>query len=65
MENMGKRPFFLAAMAGMGKYCTGGYGQIGVYRDFNEAPTTSESHYFKNKNNPIQLTLLVLLLIHG
>ena len=32
MENMGKRPFFWAAMAGFGKYHMGGYGRIGVYR---------------------------------
>ena len=25
-------PFFRAAMAGLGKYHTGGYGRIGVYR---------------------------------
>ena len=29
---MEKRPFFRAAMAGLGKYHTGGYGRIGVYR---------------------------------
>ena len=27
-----KRPFFRADTAGLGKYCTGGYGRIGVYR---------------------------------
>ena len=27
-----KRPFFRADMAGLGKYHTGGYGRIGVYR---------------------------------
>ena len=27
-----KRPFFWADMAGLGKYHTGGYGRIGVYR---------------------------------
>ena len=27
-----KLPFFRADMAGLGKYCTGGYGRIGVYR---------------------------------
>ena len=27
-----KRPFFQADMAGLGKYCMGGYGRIGVYR---------------------------------
>ena len=26
------RPFFRADMAGLGKYCMGGYGRIGVYR---------------------------------
>ena len=29
---MEKRPFFRAAMARLGKYHTGGYGRIGVYR---------------------------------
>ena len=29
---MEKRPFFRAATAGLGKYHTGGYGRIGVYR---------------------------------
>ena len=29
---MEKWPFFRAATAGMGKYCMGGYGRIGVYR---------------------------------
>ena len=29
---MEKQPFFRAAMAGLGKCCTGGYGHIGVYR---------------------------------
>ena len=29
---MEKRPFFRAATAGLGKYRTGGYGRIGVYR---------------------------------
>ena len=29
---MEKRPFFRAAMAGLGKCCTGGYGRIRVYR---------------------------------
>ena len=31
-KNMEKWPFFRAAMAGLGKYHTGGYGRIGVYR---------------------------------
>ena len=29
---LGKRLFFRADMAGLGKYCTGGFGRIGVYR---------------------------------
>ena len=32
-KNLEKRPFFRADMAGLGKYHTGGYGRIGVYRD--------------------------------
>ena len=36
LEKCGKiwknQPFFQADMAGLGKYCIGGYGQIGVYR---------------------------------
>ena len=32
---MEKRPFFRAAMAGLGIYHTGGYGRIGVYRDLD------------------------------
>ena len=31
-KSLEKRPFFRADMAGLGKYCTGGYGRIGVYR---------------------------------
>ena len=31
-KNMENRPFFRAATAGLGKYGTGGYGRIGVYR---------------------------------
>ena len=29
-----KRPFFRADMAGLGKYCMGGYDRIGVYREW-------------------------------
>ena len=29
---MEKRQFFRVAKAGLGKYCTGGYGQIALYR---------------------------------
>ena len=32
MEKFGKWPFFRVDMAGLGKYHTGGYGRIGVYR---------------------------------
>ena len=32
VENMEKRLFFRAATAGLEKYHTGSYGQIGVYR---------------------------------
>ena len=33
-----KRPFFRADMAGLGKYHTGGYGRIGVYRVNTHCP---------------------------
>ena len=40
LEKCGKIwPFPRANMAGMGKYCMGGYGRIGVYRE-------KESHLF-------------------
>ena len=29
-ENMEKQPFFWAATAGLGKYCSGSYGQFGI-----------------------------------
>ena len=32
-KNIEKQPFFQVAIARLGKYCTGGYGRIGVYRD--------------------------------
>ena len=32
METLEKRPFFRADLAGLGKYRTGGFGRIGVYR---------------------------------
>ena len=38
---MEKRPFFRAAMAGLGKYHMGGYGRIGVYRDLTTHSTSS------------------------
>ena len=37
-KNMEKWPFFRAPMAGLGKYHTGGYGRIGVYRDTCKGP---------------------------
>ena len=41
-----KRPFSRADMAGLGKYCMGGYGRIGVYRvnvGFSWQRTTSKT----------------------
>ena len=48
--NMEKRPFFRAAMAGLGKYRMGGYGRIGVYRvklmiHFNYKPYIFHFHF--------------------
>ena len=31
-KNTEKQPFFLVATAGLGTYCMGSYGRIGVYR---------------------------------
>ena len=42
-----KRPFFRADMAGLGKYCTGGYGRIGVYRD--TIIKMRNSNHFRNR----------------
>ena len=39
-----KRPFFRADMAELGKYHTGGYGRIGVYR-VNTLLTTLGCHF--------------------
>ena len=36
-----KRPFFRADLAGLGKYHTGGFGRIGVYR-VKELPGSEE-----------------------
>ena len=44
---MEKWPFFRAAMAGLGKYHTGGYGRIGVYRV--KGKLYLRSHTYLNK----------------
>ena len=50
---MEKRPFFRAATAGLGKYHTGGYGRIGVYRVkvhiCQKWVISNNSHYKVNK----------------
>ena len=49
-----KQPFFRADMAGLGKYHTGGYGRIGVYR--------VNYHIYKNfyiHDQPIRLLLSI------
>ena len=61
---MQKRPFFRAAMAGFGKYSTGGYGWIGVYRVNTEqgkfrirykalSRHNYYNHYSSNQNSKI------------
>ena len=37
-----KLPFFRADMAGLGKYCMGGYGRIGVYRVNHKTRTKND-----------------------
>ena len=52
---MKKRLLFRADTAGLGKYCTGGYGRIGVYRvnfvplDYPLNLTEYEAHHWIGK----------------
>ena len=50
-----KRPFFRADMAGLGKYCTGGYGRIGVYRVKLQVPLALESFTHTWHLNPLHI----------
>ena len=52
-----KRPFFRADMAGLGKYSTGGYGRIGVYR-VNKVRKESSSILQDNKEGLMVLSAL-------
>ena len=54
-----KRPFFRADMAGLGKYSTGGYGRIGVYRDKMGVHNNPLCYaYSLHKTNPQSMTKL-------
>ena len=48
---MEKRPFFRAATAGLGKYRTGGYGRIGVYRVKKHLLVTFTKHPLELSKN--------------
>ena len=50
---MEKRPFFRAAMAGLGKYRMGGYGRIGVYR-----VEVMNCEIKTNKHQPVTVVLV-------
>ena len=50
---LGKRPFFRADTAGLGKYCTGGYGRIGVYRGEARPLVRATQRGMMNKPNDI------------
>ena len=56
---MEKRPFFRAATAGLGKYHTGGYGRIGVYR-VNEEISSHFLAYEKVMANKLELRLPII-----
>ena len=51
---MEKWPFFRAATAGLGKYHTGGYGRIGVYRVQNRW-----QWHTRGKNNIGNIVIIV------
>ena len=54
-----KRLFFRAGKAGLGKYCTGGYGWIGVYRVNNDDNNDVSTHFlpFFSWALPVHCTL--------
>ena len=41
-KNMEKRPFFLGGHGRLEKYCTGGYGRIGVYRVYYDVTNVDD-----------------------
>ena len=55
-KNMEKRPFFRADMAGLGKYCTGVYGRIGVYRVKVTPPLPGPSYCVIIPGHPLTVT---------
>ena len=54
---MEKRQFFRAATTGLGKYRTGGYGRIGVYR----VKPASYVNFFRPWITPITIVITVYL----
>ena len=52
MEKLGKRQFFQADVAGLGKYHMGGYGWIGVYR------VKSQKSCGHTKEGPLQASVV-------
>ena len=55
VEFLEKRPYFRVDMAKLGKYCTAGYGQIGVYKVLN----TAAQKLVKVRNSRQFLTFLL------
>ena len=63
-KNMEKRPFFRADMAGLGKYCTGGYGRIGVYRGIRGSRGShSGIHFHINLHDVIEKLICILTFV--
>ena len=60
MENLEKRPFFRADMAGLGKYHMGGYGRIGVCRVKTSMNSYLVCRSQKRYNRPLEVCFLSL-----
>ena len=57
---MEKWPFYRAATAGLGKYCTGGYGRIGVYR-VNQVIREGAGEHCMSHQEGVYLILIFVL----
>ena len=70
MKFFGKRLFLPADTAALGKYCTGGYGRIGVYRvnkqrryNFSKCVLNSKFSHFRQIQSGISFITSLYLFI--